>query len=330
MQVGLPPSESKSTQTENWVATYNRDTRSTRLTYDALLINVLSSREVTLNWLKELRLIASEQMCAVCSAPMLWTSCTDRLDAFRWECRRSVDGKRHKSVKSIRHNSWFAQSNLSIYEIIKFTYWWSAGLMQDQIRNQMSLATHTVVDWDMFCRETCSVAVYEDREILGGEGKIVQIDESKIGKRKYHRGHYVEGQWVFGGVEVGSRKSFIVCVEDRTEATLLSHIKEWIRPGTTIHSDCWKGYFNLALHGYQHQTVNHSLEYITEDGVHTNNIEGHWFHLKRSLPRHGTRKPHYESHIAEFIWRYSHRDEDLFFSFLAAIAKVYDPDQFQH
>ena len=31
---------------------------------------------------------------------------------------------------------------------------------------------------------------------LGGPGKTVQIDESKIGKRKYHRGHHVEGQWV--------------------------------------------------------------------------------------------------------------------------------------
>ena len=35
----------------------------------------------------------------------------------------------------------------------------------------------------------------------GGPGKLVQIDESKVGQRKYHRGHVVEGQWVFGGIE---------------------------------------------------------------------------------------------------------------------------------
>ena len=29
---------------------------------------------------------------------------------------------------------------------------------------------------------------------IGGENKRVQIDESKIGKRKYHRGHRIEGQ----------------------------------------------------------------------------------------------------------------------------------------
>ena len=36
----------------------------------------------------------------------------------------------------------------------------------------------------------------ENSELVGGEGKVVQIDESKFGKRKYHRGHRVEGQWV--------------------------------------------------------------------------------------------------------------------------------------
>ena len=33
----------------------------------------------------------------------------------------------------------------------------------------------------------------------------MQIDENKFGKRKYHRGHHVEGQWVFGGKEEDSR-----------------------------------------------------------------------------------------------------------------------------
>ena len=54
------------------------------------------------------------------------------------------------------------------------------------------------------------------KEQIVGEGKRVQIDESKIGKRKYYQGHYVEWQWVFGGIEEESRKCFIVTVETRT------------------------------------------------------------------------------------------------------------------
>ena len=73
---------------------------------------------------------------------------------------------------------------------------------------------------------------------IGGPGKTVQIDESKVGKRKYHRGHKVEGQWVFGGIEEDTRKCFLVPVEDRSEATLLPIIREWIEPGTLIVSDC--------------------------------------------------------------------------------------------
>ncbi|GFT13832.1 hypothetical protein TNCV_3023061 [Trichonephila clavipes] len=47
---------------------------------------------------------------------------------------------------------------------------------------------NTVVDWYMFCREVCMAAVLKESEPLGGEGKIVEIDESMFGKMKYERG----------------------------------------------------------------------------------------------------------------------------------------------
>ena len=77
------------------------------------------------------------------------------------------------------------------------------------------------------------------KEKIGGIGKVVEIDESKFGRRKYYRGHRVEGQWIFGGIERGSGKCFLVPVEKRDTETLLAIIKEWIIPGTTIISDCW-------------------------------------------------------------------------------------------
>lgn len=166
--------------------------------------------------------------------------------------------------------------------------------------------------------------LFEKREHLGGPGKLVQIDESKIGKRKYHRGHVVEGQWVFGGIEEDSRKCFIATVEDRTEKTLLTLIQEWIKPGTTIVSDCWKGYINLEKHGFLHKTVNHSVEFVNDEGYHTNKIEGHWRQMKASLPTHGRKKEHYSSYLAEFIWRYVNRGEDLFKTFLKDVVSVHE------
>ena len=62
---------------------------------------------------------------------------------------------------------------------------------------------------------------------IGGEGIIVEIDESKFGKRKYNRGHRVEGVWVVGGVEITpERRMFAVSVQDRSADTLRDIIQE--------------------------------------------------------------------------------------------------------
>jgi len=64
-----------------------------------------------------------------------------------------IGRKWHRVEKSIREGSWLKQSNLSIVEVIKFTYWWCQGLQQCQIKQQLGLRSHMAVDWDMFCGE---------------------------------------------------------------------------------------------------------------------------------------------------------------------------------
>ena len=49
----------------------------------------------------------------------------------------------------------------------------------------------------------------EHSEAIGGNGIEVEIDESKFGKRKYYRGHRVEGQWIFGGREKYNKKKYL-------------------------------------------------------------------------------------------------------------------------
>ena len=56
---------------------------------------------------------------------------------------------------------------------------------------------------------------------VGGEKTIVEIDESKFGKRKHHRGHRVEGVWVLGMTEkTPKRKIFLVAVPNRSREQL--------------------------------------------------------------------------------------------------------------
>ena len=104
----------------------------------------------------------------------------------------------------------------------------------------ITFGQNTVADWNFFCREVTFDGMIVKKCLLGGVGRTVEIYESKFGKRKYHRGQRVEGQWVFGGYERETGSCFLIPVEDRSSSTLLDIIKEWIKPGTTIISDCWK------------------------------------------------------------------------------------------
>ena len=156
------------------------------LTYDQLTDKYLWEKDFTINWLKEEGLIRASRVCDICRSDMNWVECRDRSGGYIWECRKQIGQKRHRTEKSIREGSWFEESNMSIEEMIKFSYWWCQGLQQCQIKLQLGLGSRdTAVDWDMFCRELCEVTLFEQREKLGGPGKVVQIDESKIRKRKY-------------------------------------------------------------------------------------------------------------------------------------------------
>ena len=148
---------------------------------------------------------------------------------------------------------------------------------------------------------------------IGGDGVEVEIDESKFGKRKYHQGHRVEGQWVFGGHEKYDKsKIFMIPVNNRKAATLERIIKKWIKPKSIIHSNCWKAYSKLSQMGYTHVTVNHSKEFFNEEtAACTNAIESEWRHAKISMPKYGVHKGLHVGYLAEFMWRRKYNSDKL-------------------
>ena len=153
---------------------------------------------------------------------------------------------------------------------------------------------------------------------------------SRFGKRKYHRGKRVAGVWVFCGIERESEKCFFKIVEDRSAATLIPIIKEHIKPGSVILSDCWKAYDCLEREGYNHLTVNHSIELKnSQTGACTNTIEPTWNAVKKSLPKTGTRKDFYDSYFAEYCVRkqFLKPSQDKFLTFLKLVREVYQAGQ---
>ena len=165
------------------------------------------------------------------------------------------------------------------------------------------MESHSRCDWFHFCREVILEYVETASVKIGGQGKAVEIEESKFWKRKYHRGHYVRGQWVFGGIERGSGKTFLVAVPDRTTETLVAVIKERIEPGTTVVSDCWGEYRTLDDKGFTHVAVNHSITFVDEEtGGHANTIETTWRQVKAVLHPYN-RKTDYIFAFAEYMFR---------------------------
>ena len=106
---------------------------------------------------------------------------------------------KHNERISVKKDSWFHHSNITLAESLKLVYYWSVGLTVAQIHRETSLSKPTIVDITRFLRELCAIVMIENGTPLGGldengSPRIVEIDESKFGRMKYHR---VRGkQWL--------------------------------------------------------------------------------------------------------------------------------------
>ena len=242
---------------------------------------ITNCKESTVNFMRKNGIL---QNCIACPGPLLAGQCQGGCgkemqlkvtnyskDKFQWCCRKAhtlhkdYGSYKVKDIKlSIHHQSWLVDSKLSLETVLEFVYLWSQGFTHSEVMHELKLSKRTVTEWFMFFRECCIYSVMEQSEQIGGNGVEVEIDESKFGKRKYHHGHKVEGQWVFGGREkYNKQKIFMIPVHNRKATTLLPLIKKWIAPGSIIHSNCWKAYTDITKIGYMHVTVNHSKEFET-------------------------------------------------------------------
>ena len=67
--------------------------------------------------------------------------------------------------------------------------------MTDAAR-ETGASARVTVDWFNFCRDVCAQNFLDHPIVIGGPGTVVEIDESKFGKRKHNRGRAVDGHWV--------------------------------------------------------------------------------------------------------------------------------------
>jgi transposase-like protein len=223
----------------------------------------------------------------------------------KFQCNSKLCRKRF----TLWENTIFANAHLSKGHILHILCLWAAGCNHSTIRQMTHHDFHTVSHYMRLIRMAVAVDAHAaPNRHIGGEGIVVQIDESKFGKVKYHRGHHVEGVWVVGGVEITPERGlFAVPVPNRNSETLWGVIQNFVLPGSIIYTDCWRAYRTdglLEMGMMEHQTVNHSVQFVDPiTGVNTNCIEGNWHGFKLRIPNRARTAELIENHLLEHIWR---------------------------
>jgi transposase-like protein len=276
------------------------------------LVEATETIAEAISWTRAKGIILSSLGCQKCHADMKIDQFEEPPDFEAFRCPQC------HTRRSIRTDSIFYNSNLSMQKLLLLIYQWSRDIAIKESSRELEISSKTVQIWHSNMRTLISESTFMENERttkIGGPGYVVEIDESVLSKRKYKRGRLVKEQWVFGGIVRGqsNEKPFVLeLVENRTALTLLEVIQRRIAPGTTIISDGWKAYENISLHNqYKHYVINHSKNFVepTNKDVHTQNIENLWKHLKAWIKTKGTNLGgNLEKYLFEYIFKKKHGD----------------------
>ena len=127
---------------------------------------------------------------------------TDKEDRFRCNtrgCRQQLQ---------LKSNTWLQGSHLSHQTVILFVYSWCKEYTNIKFcQEELSISSHTTVDWNHFLREVCASVILRNPCQIGGPGTTVEVDELVWVRRKYNRGRTLVQQWV-----LGARPTCISCL----------------------------------------------------------------------------------------------------------------------
>jgi transposase-like protein len=159
-------------------------------------------------------------------------------------------------------------------------------------------------------------------EPMGGNGKIVEADETYFGKpetahvspqrkgRPYLKGNKVRNsRAIVSLVERGGNvRSFRVAVADGS--TVANIVNENVLRETRLQTDESRLYTKVGANFAAHETVNHSAKEYARDDVTTNSVEGYFSIFKRGMKgvyQHCGEK-HLHRYLAEYDFRFNHRE----------------------
>ena len=295
----------------------------------ASLALLMVTAESTINLLKRMNIIHSSFSCNKCNINI--------------EVYRTIGNYHHyycnscKTKTSILQNCVLSNSNTKMREFVILMYMFCQHhrsyktvrreTFLPQEGYQIShLSDQTINKWFAYFRHICIRDIANQPPVIGGEGDVVEMDETMCGKNKYGKGDRRprRRQWVFGGVSRLTGRCFMRACPDnkRTKKALWPIVQAHVLLGTDLITDGWRAYRRLPEIGYPHRWINHDLYYVHPDDatLHTNGIEGLWGKFKRWLPQSG--RYNLEEYMWLFMWmeEQRHKDADPFWALVALVA----------
>jgi hypothetical protein len=139
----------------------------------------------------------------------------------RWICPLCL-----KKV-SVRHDSIFFNSSLSLKQIIKIIFhFWNKDTI-DRTAEEIEANYNSVLHWFSKLKLVIISNMLKTDNSIGGENSIVEIDEACLRRRKNRKGKCKKEIWVIGGIERNrvdheKRKMFLEVLTDRSADSLLT------------------------------------------------------------------------------------------------------------
>lgn len=255
--------------------------------------------EDMLDFILEKDILSSSKACLECSGLM---SLQIRGETLIYRCSNRNCRKR-KSLMDFR---------LSICEISHIIYLIMTDCTWKQLKRYKDISNGTIMKIKKKLRSAYDIYLKRNPVYLGGLGKIVEIDESVLSRRQIIRNptstddDYLDTIWILGAIDNTNEKNFMIKrVENRKVETLTRELGGKILIGTTVCTDGYISYPQTCRYlGLPHKIVNHSQGFINDEGIHTNNIEGFWSHLKSQMRKeNGVKRENLDIWLTEYEFK---------------------------
>jgi hypothetical protein len=141
------------------------------------IIQLITDEEACIGFIIDRELVYGQPRCARCRK-------STRRDGRKWRCTTRHCGW----SKSIFKDTVFGNTRLPPQTVLLIGYLWLAKCSHTSIQLITGCSSATVTHFTQLVRQLVADEVEENEGQIGGEGVIVEVDESKFGKRKYRRG----------------------------------------------------------------------------------------------------------------------------------------------